>query len=245
MERIKLLRFRLKFGLNKSAANGAGMYNDNGAAPLLINCLFCGNWSMLDGAGIYNNADSNAVLVNCTVSANKALGDGGGVYCNNSDPILDNCILWSNIDDVNNTNESAQIYSDGGNPAINYSCIQGWTSGGNGNTANDPNFVEEGYWDWRQSDGNDFTINETFEVDPCKVTIYDFKNQHSDFNKQKSHIRNHFILSMLGSDLSNPTYQEGYPSTRSRYGTQVRVIHPPLRPKRSSGSGTKAMLMTR
>ena len=196
--------------LNKSTANGAGMYNANGAEPLLINCLFCGNWSMQDGAGIYNNADSNAVLVNCTISANKALGDGGGVYCKNSDPVLDNCILWGNIDDVNDTNEAAQIYSDGGNPAINYSCIQGWTSGGSGNTASDPNFVAEGYWDWRQSDGSDFTLNETFAVDPCKVIIYDFRHNHSDFGKSPRQSRNYFIRNVLCSDLSSdPCCEEG------------------------------------
>ncbi|MBA7715102.1 hypothetical protein ES703_124142 [subsurface metagenome] len=148
---------------NKATQNGAGMYNTGGASPEIVNCVFAGNWSMNNGAGVYSAANCSVALINCTFNANKALGDGGGMYCDQSSPTLNNCILWGNIDGVDNTNESAQIYVAGGTPVVNYSCVHGWTGtlGGTGNMGgdpvnDDPTFVQEGQWDWREPDGDVF-----------------------------------------------------------------------------------------
>jgi hypothetical protein len=83
-------------------------------------------------------------LINCTLSNNSATLWGGGIINHDSRPILNNCILWANSDD-GGVDESAQI--DGGFPAVNYSCIQGWTGnlGGLGNVNANPWFIEPGY----------------------------------------------------------------------------------------------------
>ena len=129
------------FSGNSAGNVGGGMYNNN-SDPTVTNCLFSGNWAFNDGGGMSND-DSSPTVTNCTFSENSAeWGDGGGLY--RGSPTVNNCILWGNTDS-GPTDESAQIFQiflDG--PAVNYSCVQGWTGGlgGTGNIGDDPNFVD-------------------------------------------------------------------------------------------------------
>jgi hypothetical protein len=128
-----------------SAEYGAGMENAK-ASPTLANCTFSGNSAMY-GAGMENWA-SDPILTNCTFSGNFA-HEGGGMYnAASSYPILINCILW---DDGN------EIWNGFSIATITYSNIQGteliaddpwWESvvWGEGNIDTDPLFADPGYW---------------------------------------------------------------------------------------------------
>jgi hypothetical protein len=75
------------------------------------------------------------------------VNNGGGMHGTaNSEPKVDNCIFWGNIDG-GGQDESAQIFNDPGDDGttvINYSCVQGWTGGlgGEGNIGADPMFKD-------------------------------------------------------------------------------------------------------
>ncbi len=153
---------------NTTSTLGGGMYNFmNSSAPLLTNCIFKSNMSAGSGGAISNsgrptlinclltgntagnggaiNSSNLITLINCTIAANSApTGDGGGIFCLGTLPSLTNCILWANTDIGGTPNEAAQIYVYSGTPAINYTCIQGWTGtyGGTGNIGDDPLFVD-------------------------------------------------------------------------------------------------------
>jgi hypothetical protein len=65
-----------------SAANGGGMYNDNGTATLTDctisgNAAASGNPASFNGGGLYN-LNGTVKLTNCTVSGNSATDSGGG-----------------------------------------------------------------------------------------------------------------------------------------------------------------------
>ena len=60
------------------AANGGGLYNDNGTVTL-TDCTVSGN-SVIDGGGGLYNFKGTAKLTNCTVSGNHASEGGGGLY---------------------------------------------------------------------------------------------------------------------------------------------------------------------
>ncbi|HNT78375.1 MAG TPA: choice-of-anchor Q domain-containing protein, partial [Anaerolineae bacterium] len=122
------------FSGNQVNDRGGGMLNDT-SSPTLTNVAFSGNFALF-GGGMYNS-DSNPTLTNITFSGNRA-GDGGGMYNSNSNPTLVNCILWG--DSAINGPEIHNAGS-GSSPVLTYSAIQGWSGGGMGNLARDPQFV--------------------------------------------------------------------------------------------------------
>ncbi|MCH7885978.1 MAG: hypothetical protein IIC01_12125 [Planctomycetes bacterium] len=87
-------------------------------------------------------------MINCTFSKNRASQTGGGIHDELGRIRVVNSILWGNS--VRGAfGESEQIHF--ARPEtfdVNHSCVQGWTGalGGQGNTGNDPLFldVEEG-----------------------------------------------------------------------------------------------------
>jgi predicted outer membrane repeat protein len=129
--------------LGNQADGGGAVYSGHGNLMTMTNCMFSGNSSPVDYGGAIYFHESSPVLTNCTLSCNSAQY-GGGIFNGGmitSEPKLANCILWDNRDD-GGTDESAQIY--GGDPVVNYSCVQGWTGGlgGTGNTGANPNLVD-------------------------------------------------------------------------------------------------------
>jgi len=118
------------------------MHHGGGLAycDCVVNCLVTGNsaagaegaeLSGAEGGGLYG-CD---YVQNCTVVGNSAWGEtfscGGGL---SSCHIVVNCVVWGNTADT-----GPQVYYVSTTPS--YSCIQDWTGGGTGNTADDPLFV--------------------------------------------------------------------------------------------------------
>lgn len=127
------------------ALYGGGLGFCNGS---IVNCV------ITDNHGIYGGGlrTCNGTISNCTIVGNVAWDDvfsgpsqGGGLYeCSGT---ISNCIIRQNWAET----EGDQLYSCS-DP--NYSCVQDWTGGGIGNTAEDPNFIQPGYW----ADANDPNI---------------------------------------------------------------------------------------
>ena len=128
--------------IENSSSNGGAIYNTYYSRPTLISCIISGNSAQDKGGAIFNMGLSNSTLINCTIVENRADNSVGGMLNDEGyKPSVTNSIFWGNIDS-SGTGESAQIF--GGTPAINYSCVQGWTSvlGGTGNIGDDPLFLE-------------------------------------------------------------------------------------------------------
>ncbi|MBD3217637.1 MAG: VWA domain-containing protein, partial [candidate division Zixibacteria bacterium] len=85
--------------------NGYGPYshyhNEGGAilcdhaSPLIQECVFVNNIADYQGGAVCLFS-SHARFINCTFAANSA-NYGSGLYSNNSDPILENCIIAHNL----------------------------------------------------------------------------------------------------------------------------------------------------
>ncbi len=138
------------FSQNNASVNGGAVFNGQSSEPVFVNCIFSGNSASSGGAVANSGISAGPVITNCTFFANSAEIFGGGIFnISGSEPVLTSCILWNNIDfndvndvnDVNEVNETSQVY--GGEPVINFSCIQGWSGslGGFGNIGDDPLFA--------------------------------------------------------------------------------------------------------
>ncbi len=134
-----------------SAFSGGGIMcgANSGSSPTITNCTITDN-SAVRGGGIYSYRGSPAIT-NCIISGNTAVGDdlgfGGGIFCSTgSAPTITNCILWLD------TPDEIYIYNNG-NPAVNYSDVQGgWP--GTGNIDADPLFVDPDNGNYRHSSGS-------------------------------------------------------------------------------------------
>jgi hypothetical protein len=115
------------------ALNGGGMYNHEYSDASLINCTFHGN-SADYGGGVFNYT-SSPELTNCTFTENEALTWCGGLYnYEYSDPVVINCILWSDTSPEINIDPKC-------NPTVTFSCVQGGWSG-TGNIDSNPCFLD-------------------------------------------------------------------------------------------------------
>jgi hypothetical protein len=123
--------------LNNSAyTGGAGIHNEEGASPQILNCIFAWNSGYNGGGGISNEFDSNPAVVNCVFVGNSSTNSGGAIANLDSSPTVINCILWGNSPD--------EVYSSGGNPVVIYSDIRGEYPG-EGNMNADPEFLPGGF----------------------------------------------------------------------------------------------------
>ncbi len=127
------------FGNNTSANFGGGMYNYD-SSPIVTNSSFIGNSAYFAGGGMVNSNDSNSTVTNCTFIGNSAGNSGGGMGNFESDPFVNNCILWGDTPD--------EIWLASGTLVITYSDIQGGWPGA-GNIDADPCFVDAGGGDLR------------------------------------------------------------------------------------------------
>lgn len=106
--------------------DGGGIYCENGASPVLRNCVVANN-SAPRGGAIYSSG-SEPMLVNCTLTRNEA-DAGGAIYSTTLSPTVLNSILWDN--------GAGQIEAPSGAPIITYSDVEdGYT--GDGNIDTDP-----------------------------------------------------------------------------------------------------------
>ncbi len=135
--------------------NGGGIYCYYSSSPVITSCIITGNFARYgDGGGIYCLADYLKVS-NCTISGNSTYAHGGGIFFNRS-IFVTNSIIWGNADS-SGTSQSAQVYCDGGQLNVSFSCIQNYNPDDANiqfgridfNIDNDPCFIAlgSGYWD--------------------------------------------------------------------------------------------------
>ncbi len=122
---------------------GGGLYRCD---AIIDNCVVAGNYAISNiysgsGGGLHS---CNATILNCTIYGNTADFDGGGLYeCEGE---ISNCIIWGNsAESGNELHESS---------APSFSCISGWTDGGEGNTSEDPVLAAPEDGDFRLSLGS-------------------------------------------------------------------------------------------
>ncbi|NQT83556.1 right-handed parallel beta-helix repeat-containing protein [bacterium] len=122
-----------------SAPGGGGLSRCPG---IIRNNKITGNSASV-GGGLFLcwMPGSHGVVLNNTICGNSAKYVGGGVY-DLTTPIR-NCIIWGNT-----APEGAQLFEC---DSPTYSCIQGWTGGGEGNIAEVPRFADAENGDFRLS----------------------------------------------------------------------------------------------
>jgi predicted outer membrane repeat protein len=132
---------------DNTADKGAGMYNDSGSSPSIINVVFASNYAETKGGAIANDGGSSPTIINATITDNFARDQGGGLYQGGYDPdlgglnnpILINTILWGNgIETAGPAEVSNWHFND---PAVSYSLVSADQSGV-GNVNADPLFVD-------------------------------------------------------------------------------------------------------
>jgi hypothetical protein len=110
---------------NGSADSGGGIYGGSLKKPTrarIENNVIAGNSASGDGGGL---AYCAGPILNNTISGNQG---GGLYYCSGS---IHNCIIWGNTDGEQVSQSSIPTYS----------CIEGWTLGGEGNMDKCPYFA--------------------------------------------------------------------------------------------------------
>ncbi len=125
--------------MNNSTApygKGAGIYIWS-SNPKINNCLIAKNNSNGRGGGIYCHMAAPSITL-CTIAGNAALYMGGGIcaYDNDSDSIVNSCIIWDN-----NAPDGAEIkIRNGSYPTISYCDVRGGFTG-TGNFNSNPHFA--------------------------------------------------------------------------------------------------------
>ena len=143
---------RCFFGGNDARAGG-GMANGTESNPQIDNSVFVRCTATTKGGAMSNYIVSTVLLTNCTIVSNSAnIAFGGIVSWNDgSRATVVSSILWGNSD-PGGGGEAAQLWVIGeGSVGATYSSIHGWTGtyDGEGNTDDDPEFVDLNAGDFR------------------------------------------------------------------------------------------------
>lgn len=106
---------------------GGGILTTHSSAIAIVGNLLYNNRAKWHGGGLYLN-DSEVLVANNTICFNQGLspdGDGGGLVCNNSSPVIQNTILYSNIA----ASSGNQVFLDANaDPDFFYSDVEGGIS---------------------------------------------------------------------------------------------------------------------
>lgn len=86
---------------NKNALGG-GLFVNNG--PLIENCVIYNNYAAFRGGGVYVHSSNPPKLVNLTIVNNMGATAGGGIFCNRSNTSIYNCVVWGNVNQLENAN---------------------------------------------------------------------------------------------------------------------------------------------
>ena len=147
--------------LGNFAQYGGALVTTTGPATV-ANCLMIGNVGKgqaggLGGGGGVFVYGGQPLITNSTLCANISReGAGAGIYGFYGAPTVANCVLWGNTIGTADPNEPAQIFIYGDAPAVDFSCVHGWTGalGGTGDFSSDPMFVQ------MPSDGGDGWVDD-------------------------------------------------------------------------------------
>ncbi|RJP33681.1 MAG: hypothetical protein C4547_11960 [Phycisphaerales bacterium] len=127
---------RCTFRHNTAVQNGGALYtNDSTVGDLVMtNCLLYRNGAgtgttSAEGKGGAVYTTRLTYLTNCTFAQNTArdADSGGGIYHNvdsENDSAMDNCILWKNTADGDDTHEADQIVAADADLIVLNTCIQ-------------------------------------------------------------------------------------------------------------------------
>ncbi len=145
---------------NRSYGPGGGLYVYYfNIYPNIMKNLVSGNHSQKRGGGVSILAlNSDATIINNTITSNKADSGGGVSFHASNDSVMKNCIVWGNQAEIG---ENIEIHQFGelfaSQVAIDYCDFENLESNvpvsndsvvdwGNNNIANDPCFVQPGYF---------------------------------------------------------------------------------------------------
>ncbi|MBL8763927.1 MAG: VCBS repeat-containing protein [Phycisphaerae bacterium] len=123
------------------AASGGALASDAGAIVSALGSMFSGNAATTGEGGAVHHAGSDLTIVNCAFSRNAAAGVAGGVRATSGTVALANSLLWGNTGS-GGTLEQRQVSSSGAALSVSWSSVQGWSQGGAGNNALDPQFED-------------------------------------------------------------------------------------------------------
>ena len=153
-----------RFNLN-AATNVSTIYSINSAGPRFVSCKFnnnSGDWGPLrfeggspslyntvvyghtfdTGGAIYFSDCDEPIMMNCTVAGNTSTGSfNAGVFSWFSGTILRNNILWGNVSDGNPCCNPNRHFA-GTSLDETYNTIGGIIADNDGNSGNDPRFVD-------------------------------------------------------------------------------------------------------
>ncbi len=116
---------------HNSSGRGGGI-TVNASSVALKNTVVYQNISGASGAGVYFRDGTTGAIQNCSIIENTSGHDSGGINLDNSDPVIENSIIWFN------SHENILVSSS--TPVVSYSNIQGGYVGP-GNIDADPIFV--------------------------------------------------------------------------------------------------------
>jgi len=105
---------------------GGGLFDCGGTIQSNIIAL---NSARFSGGGLHL---CGGTIENNTIVGNSAVEDGGGLYLCGA--TIRNCIIWENTAPL-----GPQLW---GPSQPSYSCVEGWTGGGQGNTTDNPEFLD-------------------------------------------------------------------------------------------------------
>jgi hypothetical protein len=189
---------------NSSSFQGGGLRRCRG---LIANNNIVHNAADLGGglADCISDKDGEARIVNNTVYGNISRGGGGLYRCDRA--VVTNCIIWGNTPAENQIEVGTQPLSA---PEVVYSCIQGWTQGGEGNFSADPMFLDpEGPDDDPQTyQDNDYRLSadspcidagDNWAVDPGQMD--------GDGNLRIAFGRYSLTVDMGAYELGSPRFQ--------------------------------------
>lgn len=136
---------------NSTDYYGGGIFCHMNYPITITNCIIADNTVRdFDGGGIHCTQSSSPTIINCTIAENSA-EYGGGISCDyGSSPTVLNCILWGNDATAGNSEVSISMSS---SIDITFSDVQGGYTG-NGNTSQDPLFVNTINGDYRLQSGS-------------------------------------------------------------------------------------------
>ncbi|MCG2660948.1 MAG: right-handed parallel beta-helix repeat-containing protein [Kiritimatiellae bacterium] len=131
---------------NTAQSGGAGLYVDtSGYSQLVQNCLIYGNTNLgANGGGVRLNSIGQYPygLINCTIVSNQSGTLGGGLYTTTTNNYIANCIVYGNVT-TNDVFDEVYVNTAGGTNNFWYNCTPTNLVLGQGNTTNNPQFVDQ------------------------------------------------------------------------------------------------------